>query len=168
MKKKAFGLMLLAVCIFLVFSCQFAAENKRNKKTGIDFTHEIRNSNKGSRSEIRHGYLKFGNYLLPDVFRRVVIDGRTFVFLTRTQLWGKDGYFPDKSLQITLSSNEIDADTLSDGFYLGSDRLCGTPGNWIYVEWDDGSAHTAPHKIRSLVETYRLKTIKRQKHLVRK
>ncbi|SMC17544.1 hypothetical protein SAMN02746041_00339 [Desulfacinum hydrothermale DSM 13146] len=127
----------------------------------VTVEHYLTYSNKGSRSEARHGHLKINGKEIPWCFDWLVADGRSFSFHTRMNLWGDDGYFPDASPPPEkVSRTKVPRAALARGYYVGDERLSGTPSSWIFVGWQaqgvQQSAHVDPMKIEVLIEDLHL------------
>ena len=128
-----------------------------------DIVQKITYSNKGSRSEARHGYLLYKGKSIPDVFNKIIYKSNVYIFFQRIEMWGDDGYFPyNEEIKIKDSNDNISKEQLEKGWYLGKDRLQGTPENWIYVEWEDKSAFLSLDKINPFTREFEMETIDRQ------
>ncbi len=127
--------------------------------------HRITYSHKDTRSESKHGHLFINGVEIPDVFTLVISRDGAYRFHRRQQLWGMDGYFPaEKAADIFTvkeSSTGIGAEATSRGWYEGKEKLAGTPDEWLYVEWEEGSVFLSPDKIKDFVSARNLKTIPR-------
>jgi hypothetical protein len=107
--------------------------------------HEIIYTAKGTRSEARHGHLKIDGREVPWAFSQIVVDGAAYRLRFRTQMWGDDGYHPDPSVPLLPESPvEISEEIAAQGYYCGSRRLRGTPGNWLYVKCAAIGVGTSP------------------------
>lgn len=132
----------ISIFLLLLFLLKIDAGFSMGKSPSIE--HSITYSNKGTRSEAKHGHLFIHGKEIPDIFTLVFYREQVFKFHQRTQLWGNDGYFAIEGAQgkiiLKESSAEIGRDSLSRGWYNGKEKLSGTPANWLYVEWDEGTA----------------------------
>lgn len=157
---------LFAVIIVLVFygsGCTTVMPQESSTKLSV--VHEIKYSNKGTRSEGRSGYLKINGKLLRDCFNLVVAGGKVYTFMSKQMIWGDDGYMP---LEIESPENYWPAadKTLSDadiarGWYEENLRCTNTPQDWIFVKWSSGSASVSPDKIEELIKVKFLNDIPR-------
>jgi len=152
MRRTAVGVILL-----LAIGTQFSCAARQ-----VEIHHYLTYTNKGTRSEARHGHLVVHGKEIPWCFDRVSAAGQSFSFRVRTHLWGDDGYFPDGS---PWSEKKGPAGPtpleLTRGYYVGGERLAGTPSSWIFVEWNDKdakkrSAFVDPLKIERLIEDFQL------------
>lgn len=116
-------------------------------------THYLTYSAKGTRSEARHGHLRINGKEVPKAFSCVAYGGRSYSMRYRSNLWGADGYHPDSPARLPLeSSAPVSRTALARGYYLGSERLSGTPSTWIFVRWDkEKAAFAAPDKLPVLI-----------------
>ena len=131
----------------------------------VSVIHEIKYSNKGTRSEGRSGYLKINGALIPDCFSRVVADGRVYSFRTKSVMWGNDGYFPvegasAESVYPPVDKSISDAD-IARGWSEVTGRYKDVPAGWIFVQWQGGSAAVSPDKIDAMVREMSLNRIPR-------
>lgn len=156
----------LILCSLLVLTC---ASSLKEKCTGTDCklqstVHTVTYTNKGSRSEAKHGHLFINDIEIPDVFTRVISSDIEYRFYKRKYLWGKDGYFPVKeseTKQIKNTSNQITIKDLEKGWYTGKERRTGTPETWFYTEWDNGSAFVDPETVLKMTKVLDLQKIPR-------
>ncbi|SHE35691.1 hypothetical protein SAMN02745206_00185 [Desulfacinum infernum DSM 9756] len=123
--------------------------------------HYLTYTNKGTRSEARHGHLVVNGKEIPWCFDRVAAAGRSFSFRVRTNLWGDDGYFPDASpWSERTARTDIAPSELTRGYYVGDERLSGTPSSWIFVEWSGKgakrSAFVDPLMIERLIQDFKI------------
>ncbi len=126
--------------------------------------HSVTYSNRGTKSEAKHGHLSVNGKELPDVFMSVRSEDATYKFYQRKYRWGKDGYFPYKEKDKTAvkkSAKKISKKELEKGYYTGKELLEGTPGNWLYTEWGDGSCYVSPEAVENMIQDLRLKIIPR-------
>lgn len=162
MKKLSIYLILLILSIYLT-GCTFASAKTSSSKLSV--IHEIRYTNKGTRSEGRSGYLKINDIVIPDCFTLVVAENRVYYFITKNTLWGDDGYFPvaDKSAESfypAVSKNITDSD-LARGWSEVERRYLNIPAHWIFVKWYNGSAAVAPERIDEFIKSKSLNLIPR-------
>jgi len=162
MKKLSVYLILLIISINLT-GCTFASAKTGSSKLSV--IHEIKYSNKGTRSEGRSGYLKINNIVIPDCFTLVIVEDKIFSFKTKNTLWGDDGYFPvaDKSAESfypAIKKSISDSD-LARGWSEVEGRYQNIPSHWIFVKWHNGSAAVAPEKIDEFVKSKSLSHIPR-------
>ncbi len=124
--------------------------------------HRITYDAKGTRSESRHGYLYVDGNAVPDVFQLVYDGQKYYSFRTRSNMWGDDGYHVAyRDLEIPRSDKSVTAQEFDRGWYLGKKKKSGTPKHWIYVEWNQESAFTAPSALTSMAEDLNLRPINR-------
>jgi hypothetical protein len=140
-----------------------AVNSPETAKTAV--IHEIKYSNKGSRSEGRSGYLKINGIVLPDCFTAVVVNKKVYTFKTKNTTWGDDGYFPldgetPESVYPVIDKKINDTD-LVKGWCEVSGRYSNVPDNWIFVKWGNGSAVLSPSKISELVKAKSLTMLSR-------
>jgi hypothetical protein len=125
--------------------------------------HVITYTGKGSRSEARHGELRFRGEAIPDVFQWI-LDGETaYRFQTRSHMWGDDGYHTAyREERPAVSEQPITKDEKMRGWYEGAKRKRNTPEGWVYVEWKQGRAFADPAVLSELAEQQQLKAIPRE------
>ncbi len=125
--------------------------------------HTITYSQKDTRSEAQHGHLFINGKEVPDIFKTVICGNTKYVFYQRKGIWGMDGYFPLMKDENSpkISRKTINKKTLLTGWYSGKTFLKGTPSDWLYLEWDDGSAFCSASAIDDLIKSQHLKTIPR-------
>jgi len=158
-------ILFLSPAVLFFFGCKSASA-----KSGPDYakpavTHDIKISNKGTRSEGRSGYLKINGVSLPDCFNAVAADGRVYTFKTRGTAWGDDGYFPEDDLTVeyvypSTDKKLSDAD-LAAGWSEVSEHYSNVPAGWIFVKWQNGSAAVSPDRIDQLVKEKSIRQIRR-------
>ncbi len=163
--KKTFAAIAIIILAGFFFGCTSASAKNGSGKLSV--IHEIKYSNKGSRSEGRSGYLKINGVLLPDCFTKVVADGKIYSFRTKSLMWGNDGYFPDETSSLKLVYPPVnkyisDAD-ISIGWSEVEGHYLNIPEQWIFVKWNIGSAVVSPDKIDALVEAKSLIPIPRNR-----
>lgn len=149
-----------------IFSgCTSSSAKAGQEVSKISVIHEIKYSNKGSRSEGRSGYLKINGIVVPDCFTVIVADGKLYTFNSKNTAWGDDGYFPleDGSVKSVYPSvNKIISDSdLSRGWSDAVGKCQNVPPAWIFVKWNNGSAAVSPDKLDLLVKTKSIGTIPR-------
>ena len=77
----------------------------------------------------------------------------TYKFIANNKLWGQHEYFPmEKKLAETMSKKEINQSDLDLGYYIGTEKLKGTPTNWIYVKWNTNSAYIDLERIEEVLK----------------
>lgn len=150
-------LMFLIVFIMPVYISSCSIVSVINPSGKLSVIHEIKYTNKETRSEGRSGYLKINNIVIPDCFSLVIVEDKIYSFKTKKTLWGDDGYFPvaDKSSESfypAVSKNISDSD-LARGWIEVEGRYLNIPVNWIFVKWYNGSAAVAPEKIDEFVKS---------------
>jgi hypothetical protein len=120
-------------------------------------------SNKGTRSESRHGYLFLNGKEIPDVYRLVICNDRAFKFFQRRHMWGRDGYFPVKTEggEIVKDGSHAGTEAIRREYYRGNVRYENTPEDWIFVRWDGGAAFVSPERIADLDGVLKLRAIPR-------
>jgi hypothetical protein len=151
---------LIAVFLSLI-TASFACETQ-GKRCVLRST--VSYSNKGTRSESRHGYLFLNGKKIPDVYRLVICNDRAFKFFQRRHMWGRDGYFPVKTGvddEIVKGSTDTGSDAIERGYYRGNVRYENTPESWIFIKWDGGKAFVSPERIADLDGVLRLRAIPR-------
>ncbi len=118
----------------------------------VTLEHRMDYSRKGTRSESRHGFLLVNGQAIPDVFSFVQQGDQAWEFFSRRHLWGDDGYHATHVRVTNLHASEPCTSRIMDrGWYPGSDRLDGTPGDWLFVRWGTNTAWIAPTGISALV-----------------
>lgn len=125
--------------------------------------HLVTYSAKGTRSEARHGYVEIEGYIVPDIFVYLTYRGKTVVFLTRSNMWGDDGYWP--SLEVVLPEKKGSPLTVKEkikGWRISQDVPSDFPEDWVFVKWGNGSAFVSAKKLKNFVETMNLPTIARE------
>jgi len=164
MKKILAILSILAACA-VITGCATASA----KSGSVVVKHEIKYSNKGTRSEGRSGYLIINGITLPDCFSKVAAEGKIYSFKTKSTTWGDDGYFPveGKSIESVFPAiNKKLSDTdLLNGWSEVIGSYLNVPANWIFVKWETGSAVLSPDKVDELVKIKSLKLIPRNAKL---
>lgn len=156
---------LLAILSVSVLFSGCTSVSAKGSSAKISVEHEIKYSNKGTRSEGRSGYLKINGTVIPDCFSTVVADSRVFAFKTKSTMWGDDGYFPfegasAESVYPNIDRKVSDAD-IARGWREVAGRCGNVPETWIFVKWDGGSAAVSPEKTGELVKTKSLRQIRR-------
>lgn len=122
--------------------------------------------NKGTRSEIVHGLLEIGGYEVPEKFKKLTYNGKTFEFKQRSNEWGGDGYMQAEFEPVVESEELLKLEMLQKGFYLGSERLKNTPADWVFVRWGDGkSAFVGWNKFYALYGEHDVPDISRRRML---
>jgi hypothetical protein len=151
MKKLSASIIFLILSVYLS-GCTFTSAKTSSSKLTV--IHEIKYTNKGSRSEGRSGYLKINDIVIPDCFTLVVADDKVYYFITKNTLWGDDGYFPvaDKSAESFYPSvnKRISESDLSRGWSEIEGHYTNVPSFWIFVKWYNGSAAVDPEKMMNL------------------
>ncbi|MBN2080447.1 MAG: hypothetical protein JW838_15860 [Spirochaetes bacterium] len=129
----------------------------------VSFKTKITYDYKGSKSEACHRYLYINRKPVPDAFSLMAHKDRTYIFMTRKYPWGDDGYMEtDRKVAISDVDKKTTPEEQKRGWYCnGRNRLQGTPGTWIYVEWSGGAAFVDPEKLGELVQAERIKYIDR-------
>jgi hypothetical protein len=155
----------LLICLFLIIAC---ASSEKRKNTNNQFIfqkieHNITYSQKGTRSEAKHGHLFINGKELPDVFYMLRSGETAYKFYQRENIWGWDGYFKleDELIPIKKSPEKITKEDLAKGWYTGKEKLEGTPGNWVYLEWGNGSGFSSLEAIEDLISILNIKKIPR-------
>lgn len=153
MKKKSASIILVMLSLYLT-GCTLATAKTSSSKLSV--AHEIKYTNKGTRSEGRSGYLKINDIVIPDCFTLIVADNRVYYFITKNTLWGDDGYFPvadrpAESFYPAVSKNISDSD-LARGWIEVEGRYLNIPAHWIFVKWYNGSAAVSPERIEEFVK----------------
>ncbi len=142
---------LLGMLMFGLFACSSLEEEETTVPKSI--AHEIVVTNKGTKSEGTTGKLKVGNYYIPAIFMYVTDSEKTYKFISNNKLWGQHEYFPmEKKLAETISKKEISQSDLDLGYYIGTEKLKGTPTNWIYVKWNTNSAYIDLERIEEVLK----------------
>lgn len=148
----------------------FSGCSSVSAKTGADaadiiVSHEVKYSNKGTRSEGRSGFLKINGIAVPDCFTAIVADGKIYTFRSKKTMWGDDGYFPldGESVESVyhFENKKISDSDLAKGWSEVSGRYLNVPAHWIFVKWENGSAVLAPDKIDLFVKTRSINTLPR-------
>jgi len=164
MKKYVVILFLFAVSS-VVSSCTSASAKLSEDGIKIIINHEVKYSNKGTRSEGRSGYLKINGVAVPDCFNIIVADGKVYTFSFRNTMWGDDGYFPAEHQSPDMAypyvNKKISDSDIARGWSEVTGRYLNVPAHWIFVKWETGSAALLPDKIDILVKTKSLKTLSR-------
>ncbi len=154
---------IIKLIIFMTAITSITAYSQDDYKIGI--IHEIDYSNKGSKSEARHGRLfvaaKKGKKEIPDVFSYLYVNDKAYTFLQRSFVFGDDGYFPSDPVSIKVSDNYIRNDQLSAGYYKSPVKLKGTPDNWMYGVCSEGSYFFSISGIFSMIDSEKPKPIQR-------
>lgn len=144
-------LFLLAIFMLSLFAC--SSLDVDSAETNRSVTHEIITTNKGTKSEGTTGKLKVGNYYIPAIFMYVTYSEKSYKFIANNKLWGQHEYFPmEKKLAETMSKKEINQSDLDLGYYIGTEKLKGTPTNWIYVKWNTNSAYIDLERIEEVLK----------------
>lgn len=119
-------------------------------------------TNPGTRSEGTSYYLTFRGARIPDVFEVLWADGAWYSFVTKSVLWGEDGYKPGKAdLPPPGRAGRFSGDDAAKGWYE-SDRLKeGTPAHWCYAERGALKACIDPERLADFVEAHSLSPIPR-------
>jgi hypothetical protein len=152
-------IIILISFIAALFECE--TDSKGNRYT---LRNTVSYSNRGTRSEARHGHLFLNEREIPDVYRLVICSDRAFGFFQRRHMWGRDGYFPVKLGEdggIVKSSTGTGSDAIERGYYRGNVRYGNTPEDWMFVKWDGGAAFVSPERITDLDRALQLKIIPR-------
>jgi len=156
MKKKT----LLVFILFLTLS-NIGCSSSNN----LNVKHTITYSNKGSKSEARHGHLKINKKYFPNYFPYVIINKKHFVFYCRKHMWGDDGYFPvstsEKIISIKKSKKKINKNQLAKGWYPGKTQLDSTPSNWIYIKYKKGSWFLDYNKLQDFIKVNKITRLNR-------
>ncbi len=145
--------------IAALFECETNSKSNR-----CMLRNTVSYSNRGTRSEARHGHLFLNEKEIPDVYRLVICSGRAFRFFQRRHMWGRDGYFPveiREDGEIAEGSTVAGKDAIERGYYRGNVRHSNTPENWMFVKWDGGAAFVSPERIIDLDGVLQLKIIPR-------
>mgnify|MGYP001171561092 FL=1 len=153
--KKLFVYIILFIISMHLTGCTLATAKTSSSKLSV--THEVKYTNKGTRSEGRSGYLKINDIVIPDCFTLVVADNKAYYFITKNTLWGDDGYFPvaDKPAEFfypAVNKSISDSD-LARCWIEVEGRYLNIPANWIFVKWYNGSAAVSPEKIDEFVKS---------------
>ncbi len=159
--KKIFTILSVLTICAVITGCTTASA----KSGSAVVKHEIKYSNKGSRSEGRSGYLIINDVSLPDCFIKVAAEGKVYSFKTKNTTWGNDGYFPaeDESVESVFPevNKKISDNDLLQGWSEVSGRSANLPVNWILVKWSNGSAAISPDKIDVFLKAKTLNIIPR-------
>lgn len=149
----------LITALLYLTACSCKTIFPNNSET---WKHEIEYSRKGTKSEARHGYLYYKGNQIPDCFTSITIPSKTYYFFSRDMLWGDDGYFESSEPLILIKSNLSISDAVkTKGYYLGLEKLEGTPAYWVFVQWDGGKAYVDPMRFDVLIKEQKLKTLPR-------
>lgn len=163
--KKYIIILILSAAASLFSSCTSPAAKTGQDGIKVAVSHEIKYSNKGSRSEGRSGYLKINSIVVPDCFAAIVAEGKLYTFSSKNMAWGDDGYFPleDGSVESVYPSvnKKISDSDLARGWSEVAGKCQNVPSNWIFVKWNNGSAAVLPDKIDLLIKTKSIGTIPR-------
>jgi hypothetical protein len=160
MKKIITILSIISLCA-IITNCTTASA-----KSGSGVVkHEIKYSNKGSRSEGRSGYLIVNDFTLPDCFNKVAAEGKVYSFKTKSTTWGDDGYFPVEGESVEsvfpAVNKKISDSDLLQGWSEIPGRYVNIPSHWILVKWSNGSAALSPDKIDAFIKVKTLNLIPR-------
>lgn len=161
------NILILLCSLFFVTSASCASSLPRSSGTNATsdtvLDHSITYRSKGTRSEARDGHLSYKGSTIPDLFTFIRDSKAEYRFYIRKNMWGNGGYFPVESSGKEKSSENTASDSeLERGWYEGEKRLSNTPSTWIYVEWENGHAYTAPESIESMAKALNLQKIQRQ------
>jgi len=140
---------------------KYQKEERRRLCKGM--YHIVTYTAKGTRSEARHGYVEIEGYMVPDIFVCLSYRDEAVVFLTRSNLWGDDGYWP--SLEVVLPEKRGAPLTVKEkikGWRISQDVPSNLPGDWVFVKWKNGSACVSAKKLKNFAETMDLPTITRE------
>lgn len=127
----------------------------------IEIRHEIRITNKGSRSEGEWGIILINERELPSYFLQVIAGNTQYEFVTREFLWSKGGYWSTGTVPTAPQHNgTISQKELSIGWYESDsdNRKKRTPDFWIWVfgktdKDEDFSYWMNPMKIESFLDS---------------
>lgn len=162
--KQLFVLILMSIFLSGCFGI-YPGPGKENACTVV---HKISYSNKGTRSEARHGHLFVNGNELPDAFSFVTCGDRSFRFYSRVHLWGSDGYFPlmkEEVSYIQYSEKIVGKKILKKGYYPGPVKYSDTPLSWMYVEFVGGSAFVNPEKVLDMLYELKPPRLDREKRV---
>jgi hypothetical protein len=118
-------------------------------------------SGRGSRSEARHHFVEIHGVLVPDFFSRLKYKNYAFQFVSRNYLWGDDGYVRTEEFSLSESASPVTEEQLKKGWYQGTERLAGTPEDWVWGEWNGGALFAAPEKLREAATELNLTQLQR-------
>lgn len=152
------------VVMSLSLITSLSACEEYGKSGGCMLRNRVSYSNRGMRSEARHGRLFLNGKEIPDVYRLVICRGSAFEFFQRRHMWGRDGYFPVKTGEdggIVEGSTDTGTGVIKRGYYRGNVRHKNTPESWIFVRWDGGAAFVSPERIIDLNMVLQLRAIPR-------
>ena len=121
--------------------------------------HNIKYSNKGTRSEARHGFLVTDTGVrIPECFTYVSDNKQGYTYLERKNPWGDSGYFPAvENKAVSVSSKQISPEDIKRGWYKSSVKFSGTPGSWLYGESESGSYFFDAGSVDDLITNEKLK-----------
>ncbi len=121
--------------------------------------HNIKYSNKGTRSEARQGFLVTDTGLrIPECFTYIADNRQGYTYLERKNPWGDSGYFPvTENKAPTVSNKQIPPEILQRGWYKSSAQFSGTPGTWLYGESESGSYFFDAANVQDLIVNEKLK-----------
>lgn len=157
------GVWAVSLFLFVMTVVPLSASGKGDSR-GAKVGYSITFSREGTRSEARHHHLLINGRPVPEVFQSLTVNGRYFVFMQRSMLWGDDGYVlvekdPESGEENT---EELTEEEKKVGWSVTEKRKKGTPSDWCRVETGDMVAYVDPGHLDDFAAFFRLKRLPRE------
>jgi len=123
--------------------------------------YSIEYQNQGTRSEARSHYINYNGQRIPDVFSLVCYKAQAYVFSSRSQLWGDDGYCPVKEMVLPIGPDVFTASDDLRGYYLSRQRKGKTPESWLYAERGELALFINPDRLDEIIALFEMTAFSR-------